>query len=65
MAVDDHEVIEAMRTFGGSFIKALAEAWLRGDPINRLKIQHNWINEWSEYAAVATLRRASLDAQER
>ena len=39
----------AMRKLGGSFMQALAEAWLRGDKWNRAKIEAAWVNDWKKY----------------
>jgi hypothetical protein len=35
MTVDEYRLVEAMQTYGGSFAKAIAEAWYRADGTNR------------------------------
>jgi hypothetical protein len=56
--VTDFEMAEAMRTMGGSFVSALAEAWFRADPINRAKILATWPEYCAEYRELAQLKRA-------
>lgn len=41
--------IEAMRKYGGSFVKALAEAASRADRSNLHKIKTTFSEYWSEY----------------
>ena len=45
----DYWTIEAMAKYGGSFVKALAEAARRADPQNLAKIKSTWIEYWAEY----------------
>lgn len=47
------KIIEAMETYGGSFIQALAVAYKRGDRYNRAKIRTTWPEEWLKYADFA------------
>jgi hypothetical protein len=46
----DGRTIEVMARFGGSFVKALAEAARRADPINRERIKTAFREYWSDYA---------------
>jgi hypothetical protein len=41
--------IEAMRKYGGSFVKALAEAASHADPVNLQKIKTTFSEYWKEY----------------
>ena len=34
-----HEIVTCMETYGGSFVKALAETWYCADPVNKARIQ--------------------------
>lgn len=43
------EVLNAMKRFGGSFVKCLGEAGLRADKENLLKIENTWPEYWSDY----------------
>lgn len=43
--------IEAMAKFGGSFVKALAEAARRADRQNLAKIKSAWPEYWEQYEA--------------
>lgn len=49
--MSDHEyaVVEAMERYGGSFVKALANAMRYADPINRAKIINTWPEYWNTY----------------
>ena len=45
----DYWTIEAMVKYGGSFVKALAEAARRADRQNLAKIKATWVEYWTEY----------------
>lgn len=45
----DYWTIEAMAKYGGSFVKALAEAARHADPQNLAKIKTTWVEYWTEY----------------
>ncbi len=45
----DYWTIEAMMKYGGSFVKALAEAARRADRQNLAKIKSTWVEYWTEY----------------
>lgn len=49
----DIQIIEAMSRYGGSFVKALAEAWRRADPVNRNLIKDTWPEYWERYTKLA------------
>lgn len=59
MGVDNYEIIEVMKRFGGSFVQALAEAWLKADPVNRQKIKDTWPEYWSRYTEMAEREKAA------
>lgn len=46
----------AMRRYGGGFVSALAEAWIRADVYNRQKLALAFPDELREYAAMAKER---------
>lgn len=54
------EVIRAMQQTGGSFVSALAEAWLRADEDNSKRIQDAFPDYIARYRAIgiADRRRA-------
>jgi hypothetical protein len=54
----DVDVIDAMRTYGGGFVKALAEAASRADEPNLALIKSTWPDYWIQYAELAEKRRA-------
>jgi len=45
----DYWTIEAMSKYGGSFVKALAEAARHADMQNLAKIKTTWVEYWAEY----------------
>lgn len=53
MSEQDIKVIEAMETYGGSFVKALAECARRADAINLQKIKDTWADYWQQYTEMA------------
>ncbi len=56
--ITDLEVIEAMSTYGGSFARALAQAWRAADPHNSQRIKDAFPDMWDDY-------RRLLDAKAR
>ena len=55
--VTDHDIVTAMRTFGGSFIRALAAAYQAADAPNQQRIKDAFADEWENYAAIVRLHR--------
>lgn len=55
--ITDADVAHAMSTYGGSFVQALAQAWLRGDPVNRDRIRVAFPEYWTQYHELIALRR--------
>lgn len=49
----DYEVVEAMRQYGGSFVKALAECFLRADTDNFWKLKIAFPEYWKQYQEMA------------
>lgn len=49
MTKKDYKIIEAMETYGGSFVKALAVCLHRADPINYQKLRNTFSNYFEEY----------------
>jgi hypothetical protein len=45
----DYWTIEAMRSQGGSFVKALGKAATYADPINLRLIKNTWPQYWEQY----------------
>jgi hypothetical protein len=43
--------IEAMETYGGSFVRALAQAWYCADAINKKRLEDNfpYFEEYKKY----------------
>lgn len=54
----DEQIVEAMRVYGGSFVKALALAYYHGDERNQAKIKATWPEYWAEYDEIAERREA-------
>ena len=55
--ISEMDVIAAMDTRGGSFIRALAVAYRHADPVNRGKIKMVWADDWQRYEAMAAMAR--------
>lgn len=53
MSDQDLKVIEAMEKYGGSFVKALAEAAKRADAFNLEKIKTTFSEYWQQYTEMA------------
>lgn len=53
MTVQDMKVVGAMRTYGGSFVKALATCAAYADAHNLAKIKATWPDYWQEYTEFA------------
>lgn len=53
MTDQDLKVIEAMETYGGSFVTALAQAARQADQYNLAKIKEAWPEYWSTYMKMA------------
>jgi hypothetical protein len=52
----DSEIADAMYDMGGSFSRALAEAWRCGDKINRGRLAAAFPDLWEHYRELAELR---------
>lgn len=49
----DLKIIEAMETYGGSFVKALAECFRRADHQNFIKLKTTFSEYWQQYTEMA------------
>lgn len=49
----DLKVIEAMETYGGSFVKNLAQLARSADRFNLIKIKQTWPEYWKQYEEMA------------
>lgn len=59
-AVEKIDVIHAMKRWGGSFVKALAEAMAWADDDNFEKLKQAFPEYWARYTAVAEQHRDKL-----
>lgn len=53
-----------MNEMGGSFVKALAQAWIQGDRENQRRIMQSFPEYFCEYAYLAGLKRGSEKVQD-
>jgi hypothetical protein len=53
MTEQEFEVVEAMETYGGNFVKALAECFHRADNFNFIKLQNAFPEYWKQYEEMA------------
>ena len=53
--MDDQElkVVEAMRTYGGSFVKALGDCFCHADPMNFQRLKSTFSGYWKQYEKMA------------
>lgn len=49
MTEQEFEIIETMRKYGGGFVQALAECFMRADHINFAKLRLAFDNYWTQY----------------
>ena len=50
---EDWQVVQAMKHWGGGFVKQLATLFLHADKDNQRRIREAWPEYWAEYAAHA------------
>ena len=62
MNPEDYKTIQAMLTFGGRFVKALAHAARCADATNLAKIKECWADEWDRYSRFVQSTDPSDDA---
>jgi hypothetical protein len=60
MNARDIEVIDAMRRYGGGFVKALAELATCADDENLARVKLTWPEYWIRYGELADRRREHL-----
>lgn len=53
MSDEELKTIDAMKCFGGRFVKALADAALRADGENFRRIKATWPELWARYSALS------------
>lgn len=53
MTKEDYETVTAMEKYGGSFAKALAQAFIAGDPLNRSKLMTAFSDIFGRYRDMA------------
>ena len=51
MKDQDYKILEAMATYGGSFVKSLAWAAQRADSENYAKLKDTFHDIWNSYAS--------------
>lgn len=56
MTITDHDIANAMVRYGGSFISALGQAWLRADQHNGDRIKAAFAEEWQTYEELARMQ---------
>lgn len=57
MTDDQIAVVEAMDKWGGGFVKALAEAFRRADPVNFRVLRNAFPEYWVQYSEMARKAR--------
>jgi len=46
-------IVEAMKKYGGGFVKALAECFFHADPENFIKLRATFSEYWEQYEKMA------------
>lgn len=54
-AVTDYQIVQAMLKFGGSFARALGEAFTRADAVYFARLRGAFPDIWAEYEEYARL----------
>lgn len=63
--INDYDVTQAMLTYGGSFVEALAKAFRAADARNQARIKEAFADYWQQYADLRRQVMASpLSAEE-
>ena len=63
MTVRELEVLRTMKEMGGSFVSALAEAWLHADSYNFQVLKTAFSNYWAQYERMVDIRQAKEDGE--
>lgn len=50
---EEFKIIEAMETYGGSFVKSLSQCFRHADPINFKKLKDAFPEYWEKYKKMA------------
>ncbi len=53
---ETYDIVAKMVRYGGSFVKCLADLFLRADAINRQKIVTTWENYFNDYSEMGRLK---------
>lgn len=59
--ITDHDIADAMMSFGGGFVEALARAFYRADPCNAEKLKRAFPEYWAEYRDIAKRHKAPVE----
>lgn len=62
MTHTDYQTINAMRWYGGSFVRALAETAFCADPANLERLKAAFPEYWAKYAAMAKPKAVKEEA---
>jgi len=57
MTDEEMTVVDTMKQYGGSFVKALAECFYHADPINFNKLKDAFSEYWSQYEKMADRKK--------
>lgn len=60
MTPSESEIIDAMTSFGGSFVSALGKAWRLADDRNRAALSAAFPEYWKQYRELAILRKQQV-----
>lgn len=57
----DYDTIQAMKKYGGGFVKSLAVCAEHADPTNLQKIKSTFVEYWAEYQKIGEMQAEKND----
>ncbi len=55
--VDDYDIVNAMRRYGGSFVSGLGKLWFSADADNKRRLKTAFPEYWEKYAKLAKMAK--------
>jgi hypothetical protein len=52
----DYQIVDAMLTYGGSFVQSLAQAWRCADAQNQARLKAAFPDYWDHYRELAEMQ---------
>lgn len=55
--ITEEDIVDAMKKYGGGFIKSLADTYCKADSNNKIRIKNAFVDYWEQYKQIATDER--------